>query len=133
MNLESNHKKWKRSDDATLRRMSKESTVAEIAETLGRTRSSVSGRKYTLGLKGRLKRSTKIGASIVPHSVGINVKRETLIEGVNSQPRVKVKKEKKMKKELKTGKLSVSIKGTDLKALIAAANAEGMTISIQVF
>jgi predicted transcriptional regulator len=133
MNLESNHKKWKRSDDATLRRMSKESTVAEIAETLGRTRSSVSGRKYTLGLKGRLKRSTKIGASIVPHSVGTKVKRETLIEGVNSQPRVKVKKEKKVKKELKTGKLSVSIKGTDLKALIAAANAEGMTISIQVF
>tara|TARA_R110000868_G_scaffold75081_2_gene216849 strand:+ start:446 stop:787 length:342 start_codon:yes stop_codon:yes gene_type:complete len=113
--------------------MSKESTVAEIAETLGRTRSSVSGRKYTLGLKGRLKRSTKIGASIVPHSVGTKVKRETLIEGVNSQPRVKVKKEKKVKKELKTGKLSVSIKGTDLKALIAAANAEGMTISIQVF
>jgi predicted transcriptional regulator len=133
MNLESNHKKWKRSDDATLRRMSKESTVAEIAETLGRTRSSVSGRKYTLGLKGRLKRSTKIGASIVPHSVGTKVKRETLIKGVNSQPRVKVKKEKKVKKELKTGKLSVSIKGTDLKALIAAANAEGMTISIQVF
>lgn len=133
MNLESNHKKWKRSDDATLRRMSKESTVAEIAETLGRTRSSVSGRKYTLGLKGRLKRSTKIGASIVPHSVGTKVKRETLIEGVNSQPRLKVKKVKKVKKELKTGKLSVSIKGTDLKALIAAANAEGMTISIQVF
>ena len=103
MNLESNHKKWKRSDDATLRRMSKESTVAEIAETLGRTRSSVSGRKYTLGLKGRLKRSTKIGASIVPHSVGTKVKRETLIEGVNSQPRVKVKKEKEGEEGIKNG------------------------------
>lgn len=124
MSLESNNQRWTSSDDLTLRRMSKENTVAEIAEVLGRTRSSVSGRKYTLGLRGRLRRSTKIGASIVPHSVG------TKVRGTNPDSRMAPTKEAKV--ESRGGNLSLTIKGSDLKALIAAANAEGMSISIKV-
>lgn len=128
MNLEANNQRWKKSDDATLRRMSKDHTVAEIAEILGRTRASVSGRKYTLGLKGRLKRSTKIGASIVPHSVGTKVRRGTPVMAVTSQAPINAENSQ----EATRGHLSLNIKGSDLKSLIAAANAEGMTISIQV-
>lgn len=130
MSLESNNQRWTSSDDLTLRKMSKENTVAEIAEVLGRTRASVSGRKYTLGLKGRLRRSTKIGASIVPHSVGTKVR--STAPSTPETTKKKSKASKQPKGKSRGGNLSVSIKGSDLKALIAAANAEGMKISIKV-
>lgn len=53
-------KRWTASEDKYLRLALKEGkSASEVARNLGRTASSVSVRKMTLGLKGRFNRSTK--------------------------------------------------------------------------
>jgi hypothetical protein len=54
----SNNALWTKKDDAILEEMaSNKSTTAQIAVSLGRTKSSVWCRKSTLGIKGRLSSS----------------------------------------------------------------------------
>jgi hypothetical protein len=51
----SNNALWTKKDDAILKEMAfNKSTTAQIAVSLGRTKSSVWGRKSMLGIKGRL-------------------------------------------------------------------------------
>ena len=50
------HERWTPAQDAKLKKLIKEGkNSAEIAETLGRTRSAVMGRKYNLGIKDAMK------------------------------------------------------------------------------
>ena len=65
----SNNKVWTSKDDKTLIRMAKEgASSAEIAKELGRTKAAIWGRKYGLGINGRLTSSKGQGIS-VPVSV----------------------------------------------------------------
>jgi len=59
-------KRWTASEDKILRLGLKEGkSASEVARNLGRTASSVSVRKMTLGLKGRFNRSTKVVAQTI--------------------------------------------------------------------
>jgi hypothetical protein len=65
----SNNQVWTAKDDKTLKRMAKEgSSTAQIAVELGRTKAAIWGRKYGLGIAGRLTSSKGQGIS-VPTSV----------------------------------------------------------------
>lgn len=60
----SNNKRWTKNDDQILRQMVKEkATTAQVAIVLGRTKSSVWGRKSFLGLDGRLSSSKGKGVT----------------------------------------------------------------------
>lgn len=60
----SNNKVWSKNDDTILKEMaSKGSSTAQIAVALGRTKASVWGRKWGLGIKGRLASSKGTGIS----------------------------------------------------------------------
>ena len=66
----SNNALWTKKDDAILKEMaSNKSTTAQIAVSLGRTKSSVWGRKSMLGIKGRLA-SSKGQALFAPTTLG---------------------------------------------------------------
>ena len=61
-NAPSNNKVWSKNDDAILKEMaSNGSSTAQIAIALGRTKASVWGRKYGLGIKKRLASSKGTG------------------------------------------------------------------------
>ena len=66
----SNNALWTKKDDAILKEMaSNKSTTAQIAVSLGRTKSSVWGRKSMLGIKGRLA-SSKGQSLFAPTTLG---------------------------------------------------------------
>jgi len=70
----SNNKVWTSKDDKTLIRMAKDgASSAEIAKELGRTKAAIWGRKYGLGVTGRLT-SSKGQGIMVPVSVSTKVR-----------------------------------------------------------
>ncbi len=79
-NAPSNNKIWSKNDDAILKDMaSKGSSTAQIAVALGRTKASVWGRKYGLGIKKRLASSKGTGISA---PVTITSKTRRSVQGV---------------------------------------------------
>lgn len=78
----SNNKVWTSKDDKTLIRMAKDgASSAEIAKELGRTKAAIWGRKYGLGVTGRLT-SSKGQGIMVPVSVSTKVRKNA---GKNSK------------------------------------------------
>jgi hypothetical protein len=78
----SNNKVWTSKDDKTLIRMAKDgASTAEIAKELGRTKAAIWGRKYGLGVTGRLT-SSKGQGIMVPVSISTKVRKNA---GKNSK------------------------------------------------
>jgi len=87
----SNHKVWTKQDDSILKEMvQKRATSAQIAIALGRTKASVWGRKYTLGLKGRL--SSSKGKGIFAPTTISEKNRKGFIDSGAIKEKVEVKK-----------------------------------------
>lgn len=73
----SNNKRWTAKDDQILRQMLRDrATTAQVAIVLGRTKSSIWGRKSFLELDGRLSSSKGKGIS-APRTVGTKNRRKT--------------------------------------------------------
>jgi hypothetical protein len=78
----SNNKVWTSKDDKTLIGMAKDgASTAEIAKELGRTKAAIWGRKYGLGVTGRLT-SSKGQGIMVPVSISTKVRKNA---GKNSK------------------------------------------------
>lgn len=105
----SNNKTWTKNDDLILKEMATSgSSTAQIAIALGRTKASVWGRKWTLGIKGRLASSKGTGIT-APVSIGTKKRREaTVVNKSTGEVRIKTTlKEKSPKRSaLKSGDLN---------------------------
>jgi len=63
------HMRWSSADDALLKELiAKGCNATQISEVLGRTRSSIFGRKLVLGIPGKIKRTGKGKASLLTWS-----------------------------------------------------------------
>jgi hypothetical protein len=86
----SNNKRWTKNDDQILRQMVREkATTAQVAIVLGRTKSSVWGRKSFLGLDGRLSSSKGKGIT-APTTLRTQTRSESTVA-----PVIKAKKGRK--------------------------------------
>jgi hypothetical protein len=130
-------KRWSKKDDATLRRMIKQGKNSEeIATELGRTRSSIMGRKYSLGIKAKM---TPARGSKMPY-VAFGKDRRSPEEMMMDEVVVTTQPEPKSRpgrpagsknKEAKVVKESPSM-GSHLDKLLEAAKKMGMTLEITI-
>ena len=132
-------KRWSKKDDATLRRMIKQGKNSEeIATELGRTRSSIMGRKSFLGIKTKM---TPARGSKMPYvAFGRNRRSpeemmmdEVLVEEVQLQPKSKAGRPagSKNKETVKQHRETLTM-GSHLDKLLEAAKKMGMTLEITI-
>ena len=130
-------KRWSKKDDATLRRMIKQGKNSEeIATELGRTRSSIMGRKYSLGIKAKM---TPARGSKMPYVAFGKDRRspeemmmDEVVVTTQPEPKSKVGRPAGSKnKEAKVVKETPSM-GSHLDKLLEAAKKMGMTLEITI-
>jgi hypothetical protein len=120
----SNNKVWTKNDDSILKEMANNgSSTAQIAIALGRTKASVWGRKWGLGIKGRLASSKGTGIA-APISISSKKRREETLVKVKTQNIKTTIKEKSPKRS------SVKSEGFDFNALSRLAKESGAKIVI---
>ena len=135
-------KRWSKKDDATLRRMIKQGKNSEeIATELGRTRSSIMGRKSFLGIKTKM---TPARGSKMPYvAFGRNRRspEEMMMDDglsfsndVELQPKSKAGRpagSKNKETKVKQHKETLTM-GSHLDKLLEAAKKMGMTLEITI-
>ena len=118
----SNNKVWSKNDDTILKEMaSKGSSTAQIAVALGRTKASVWGRKWGLGIKGRLASSKGTGISA---PLTVTTKKRTSM-GVNQSTRIKT-----TLKEKSPNRSANPIQSLDFRTISRLAKESGAKIVI---
>ena len=118
----SNNKTWTKNDDRMLKEMATSgSSTAQIAIALGRTKASVWGRKWGLGIKGRLASSKGTG---IAAPVSITTKKR------GNSPVVKVENIKTTIKEKSPKRSALKSNDLDFQALSRLAKESGAKIVI---
>jgi hypothetical protein len=117
----SNNKRWTKNDDQILRQMVKEkATTAQVAIVLGRTKSSVWGRKSFLGLDGRLSSSKGKGIT-APTTLRTRTRSKSTVA-----PVIKAKKRRKPGSTV----VQTSVQSLDFTTLSRMAKESGAKIVI---
>jgi hypothetical protein len=117
----SNNKRWTKNDDQILRQMVREkATTAQVAIVLGRTKSSVWGRKSFLGLDGRLSSSKGKGIT-APTTLRTQTRSESTVA-----PVIKAKERRKPASTV----VQTSVQSLDFTTLSRMAKESGAKIVI---
>lgn len=117
----SNNKRWTKNYDQILRQMVREkATTAQVAIVLGRTKSSVWGRKSFLGLDGRLSSSKGKGIT-APTTLRTQTRSESTVA-----PVIKAKKRRKPASTV----VQTSVQSLDFTTLSRMAKESGAKIVI---
>lgn len=120
----SNNKRWTKNDDQILRQMVKEkATTAQVAIVLGRTKSSVWGRKSFLGLDGRLSSSKGKGVT-APTTL------RTQTRSGSVAPVIKTKRGRKPSVTPVSAPTQATVQSLDFATLSRMAKASGAKIVI---
>ena len=118
----SNNKTWTKNDDRMLKEMATSgSSTAQIAIALGRTKASVWGRKWGLGIKGRLASSKGTG---IAAPTSLTTKKR------GNSPVVKVENIKTTIKEKSPKRSAFKSNDLDFQALSRLAKESGAKIVI---